>query len=103
MNPELFRNSYLGEKSVKFSIVCRYTVMFEYEDILAADAESLQKKIDYLAHTGTYRNVIDEPPILTVLSEYNNKHSRISATLTILQIPVLIMLAAFLLLLPLRQ
>ena len=97
MNPELFRNSFLGEKSVKFSIVCHYTAMFEYDDIKATDAEELQKKVDYYAHTGPYRNVIDEPPILKVLSEYNNKHSRISATLTILQIPVLIMLAAFLL------
>ncbi len=97
MNPELFRNSFLGEKSVKFSIVCHYTAMFEYDDIKATDAEELQKKVDYYAHTGSYRNVIDEPPILSVLSEYNNKHSRISATLTILQIPVLIMLAAFLL------
>ncbi|MBR6257749.1 MAG: ABC transporter permease [Lachnospiraceae bacterium] len=97
MNPELFRNSFMGEKSVKFSIVCRYTAMFEYENIKATDVERLQKSVDYYAHTGSYRNVIDEPPILEVLNEYTNKHSRISATLTILQIPVLIMLAAFLL------
>ena len=97
MNPELFRSSFLGEKSVKFSVVCRYTAMFEYEDILATDAERLKNRLDYIAHNGNYRNVIDEPPILEVLNDYSNKHSRISATLAILQVPVLIMLAAFLL------
>ena len=97
MNEELFRSSFLGEKAVKYSFVCHYTALFEYDDIKAEDVDRLQRQIDYYAHTGSYRNVIEEPPILTVLSEYSNKHSRISATLTILQIPVLIMLAAFLL------
>ncbi len=97
MNEQLFRDSFLGEKSVKFSIVCHYTAMFEYSDIRAVRAEDLKNRIDYYAHNSTYRNVIDEPPILEVLNEYGNKYSRISATLVILQVPVLIMLAAFLL------
>ncbi|MCR4642080.1 MAG: FtsX-like permease family protein [Lachnospiraceae bacterium] len=97
MNPELFRSSFTGEKAGRFSLVCRYTVMFEYEDILASDVDRLEEKTDYFAHVGKYRNVTDEPPLLEVIESYKNKHSRISATLTILQIPVLIMLAAFLL------
>ena len=97
MNPDLFREMFTGEHAVKFSLGCDYTAMFEYSDLTAKDVEPLTAVTEQYAHTGAYRKVIAEPPYLEVLNSYNNKMSRISATLTILQIPVLIMLAAFLL------
>ncbi len=97
INTNLFMNMFTGDRAGKYSIVCNYTAMFEYDDITAAEIEHLSSWTEYYVHRSSYKNVITDPPYASVLSSYNNKHSRISATLVILQIPVLIMLAAFLL------
>ncbi len=97
MNSDLFMNSFTGERAGKYSIVCNYYAMFEYKDIRAGDIENLSAWTEYYVHRSPYKNVISDPAFLSVLESYTNKHSRILATLVILQIPVLIMLAAFLL------
>lgn len=97
MNTDLFMNMFTGDNADKYTIVCNYTAMFEYEDISASSIENLSAWTEYYVHRSSYKNVISDPPYVDVIASYNNKHSRISATLVILQIPVLIMLAAFLL------
>jgi len=97
MNYDLFKTMFTGENAEKYTILCRYTSMFEYADITADRIDSISERTDYFLNRSSYTNVIAEPPFLSVIKTYNNKHLRIAATLRILQIPVLIMLAAFLL------
>ncbi|MCM1119984.1 MAG: ABC transporter permease [bacterium] len=96
MNMDLFREMFTGENAVKYTISCRYFPMFEYEDIKAEQVEGLAQATDYLTQKGPFRSTIDYPDYRDILERYMNKYSRIQATLVILQIPVLIMLGAFL-------
>lgn len=96
MNMDLFREMFTGENAIKYTISCRYFPMFEYEDIKAEQVEGLAQATDYLTQKGPFRSTIDSPDYRDLLERYMNKYSRIQATLAILQIPVLIMLGAFL-------
>lgn len=97
MNPDLFREMFTGEKAIKYSMNCYYYAMFEYEDIAASRVEHLKSWTEYYTGRSPFRSVIKKAPYADVLTNYTQKISRISATMTLLQIPVLIMLAAFLL------
>ena len=97
MNMDLFRSMFTGEKAGGFSINCYYYAMFDYNSLKASDMGRISNMMDYYLYDSDYSSVIDSPLLAELIEDYNNKHSRISATLIILQIPVLIMLAAFLL------
>jgi len=96
MNEELFRQMFTGENAKKYTITCTYYPMFEYEDIKAGQVAHLMEATDYLTEEGPFRSTADRPDYRNVLEEYTGKQGRIQATLVILQVPVLIMLAAFL-------
>ena len=96
MNMDLFRSMFTGENAKKYNISCDYFPMFEYEDIKASQVEDLIKATDYLDLESAYKSAVDTPVYRTILESYQRKQGRIQATLLILQIPVLIMLAAFL-------
>ncbi len=97
MNNDLFKSMFTGENAGKYNLVCYYDAMFEYAGMSAKDAEYLSKQTDYLAHESAYKSVIADPDYINVLDSFTRKKDRISQTLVILQIPVLVMLAAFLL------
>jgi len=97
MNPDLFHEKFAGDNAAKYIITCYYYVMFEYNDLYSGDVEKLASITEYYSERSTYKSVIATPKYLEVIKSYQNKYSRISATLVILQVPVLIMLAAFLL------
>lgn len=96
MNTDLFRKMFTGENAGKFTITCRYIPMFEYEDITAGQVAALAAETDYLKEESAFRNTIAMPAYRSILENYLDKQTRIRATLVILQVPVLIMLAAFL-------
>ena len=96
MDMELFRSMFTGENAGKYSFTCNYYPMFEYEDIKAGQVEELIAATDYLTETGPFNNTVKRPEYHDILDSYSRKQARISATLMILQIPVLIMLGAFL-------
>ncbi len=96
MDEELFRRMFTGENAERYSVTCSYFPMFEYEDIKAAQVPRLIEATKYLTEEGSFRNTVKAPDYLPVLENYMKKQGRIQATLVILQIPVLIMLAAFL-------
>lgn len=97
MKMDLFREMFTGDHAAKYKINCKYYAMFEYEDILASDVDYIVKWTDYYTEQSGYKGVLSRPLFRDVIDSYQNKYSRISATLVILQVPVLIMLAAFLL------
>ena len=97
MNEELFSQMFTGDNAKKYTINCKLYTYFEYEDMTFEQVGDLLEKTDYLTKKSKYKSVIDDPEYYPILEEYNKKVNRISATLVILQVPVLIMLAAFLL------
>ena len=96
LREDVFRRMFTGENIGKFELNCNYFPMFEYEDITAADTEALMEKTTYFAEEGPYKNTVNSINYLELLGEYNRKQNRIEATLVILQVPVLILLGAFL-------
>ena len=97
MNENLFREMFTGEKAYKYSITCQYFALFEYDSITALDVPELKAYTDYLCDESPYRNTISEPAYRDIIDGYSAKQDRIEATLFILQVPVLILLCAFLL------
>lgn len=96
MDMELFRRSFTGENAGKFTVNCSYYPMFEYKDIRASQVDTLLAATVELTEKGPFRSTMDRPAYRDILESYLNKQARIKATLMILQIPVLIMLGAFL-------
>lgn len=97
INEKVFRDYFTGDNANKYTINCNYYVFFNYEDIKSSQVDHIIERTNYLTTKSKYRSVLKEPEYYELLKEYNKKVNRISATLLILQIPVLIMLAAFLL------
>lgn len=96
MDPELFRQQFTGENAGRNTITCTYFSLFEYEDITAGQAWKLAENTDYLTEKSDYRSTLNRPDYRDILETFLNKRKRIEATLMILQIPVLVMLGAFL-------
>lgn len=96
MNTDLFRQMFTGENAYKYTITCRYFPMFEYKDITASQIAQLAEATDYLTEESAYSNTMGTPDYREILDTYMKKQTRIQATLIILQVPVLIMLGAFL-------
>lgn len=97
MNTDLFMSMFTGENAGKYNITCNYYAEFEYEDIDENNVEHILQMHDYYHNESAYRSVIKETPYKTILDSFVEKKGRISETLIILQVPVLVMLAAFLL------
>ncbi len=96
MEPELFERMFTGENAGKYTITCSYYFLFQYDDLKSSQVSDLIETTDYLTQESPYRSTFDTPAYLTLLESYQKKQSRIQATLLILQIPVLILLGAFL-------
>lgn len=98
VNMDVFREMFTTkEHAAKYNINCRFFSLFEYNDITYDQVNHIMDQTTYLTKESKYRSVIDTPEYIETLENYLRKINRISATLVILQIPVLIMLCAFLL------
>lgn len=96
MQEDLFRETFLGENATRYSITCSYYNLFEYEDITAQKADQLLEKTKYYTEESSIRKTMSEPVYKELLETYFAKRTRIEAALFILQVPVLILLCAFL-------
>lgn len=96
MNEDLFMKNFTGENAGKYTITCRYYSLFEYEDIKASQVDNLIVNTKYMDEEGSYKASISTPDYMEVLDAYKTKENRISTTLFILQVPVMLLLCAFL-------
>lgn len=96
MKEDLFREYFLGENAFKYSITCNYFDLFEYDDVTADKADYLREKTRYYVEESPIRKTMNEPAYRALLEDYYAKRTRIEAALFILQVPVLILLCAFL-------
>ncbi len=97
MNPELFAKEFTGQNAAKYTIAVSFYDLLDYSRVTAAQIERINSVTEYLCEKSAYKSVIKDPEYKSILEEYAIKKIRISATLIILQIPVLALLAAFLL------
>lgn len=93
---DVFREKFTGTNAGRYTINSLVVPMFKYENLKSSDVEKLVKDTTYYLEESPYKSVLKEPAYMTIIEDYNKKLSRISATLIILQVPVLAMLAAFL-------
>lgn len=97
MKEDLFQDTFTGKNAGKYTINANLYLLFNYEDITHEQVNNLMEQTQYLVKKSKYRSVTDDTNYYDLLDNYNQKINRISTTLLILQVPVLIMLAAFLL------
>lgn len=93
---ETFRDIFLGDRIGKYNITCNYYQLFNYKDISYTQVQDLYNTTKYLTEKSKYRSIYKTPDYQKILKEYLYKQTRISGTLKVLLIPVLILLAAFL-------
>lgn len=96
VSEKAFREYFTGERAGGFTITCNFFSLFEYEDIKAAQVNDLMEGFRWLSEESPYRNILSRPAYADILDAYSRKLNRIDATLFLLQIPVLILLGAFL-------
>lgn len=89
INEKLFRD-YFVERGTDSDVTCKYCYLFEYESMTSDDVDFL---MDALAKDpDTYK----DSSFGGVIEKFYAKKERISTTLFILQVPVMILLGAFL-------
>lgn len=96
MNQNLFREYFTGVNAEKYTITAQYFNLFEYEDIKAKQADGMSEYATWLTEESAYRSTLKSHEYKDILDSFEKKRDRIQATLFILQIPVLILLCAFL-------
>lgn len=96
MSEKLFRELFMGDYIEKYTLNGKVYALFDYQGIQYTDVPHIVEYTSYLTEKSMYRVATERPGYQNILEEYIKKETKIRATLTILQIPVLIMLAAFL-------
>lgn len=96
MQTDLFRQMFTGENAARYTITCRYLPLLDYESIRSDQVAPLAEATRFLTEESDFRSTTDRPDYQDILENYLSKQGRIRATLLILQVPVLIMLGAFL-------
>lgn len=96
MNDKLFHDLFTGENAGKYTINCNFYQQFDYESITASQVNGILAETKYMMEEGSFKTTVSRPDYYNLMETYAAKQGRIAATLQILQIPVLIMLAAFL-------
>lgn len=90
MNENLFREYFVDNNIDNYVITCCYSYLFEYEELNNADVDILLQRLE--ENSDKYQGF----SFGEVIEAFIAKRERISVALIILQIPVLVLLAAFL-------
>jgi len=88
MQEDLFREMFLGEEINRHTVGCHYCFLFEYDALEVSQIEELTAAIEEEGCEGEV--------CLELMQKYQERQGRVSTTLFILQVPVLVLLGAFL-------
>lgn len=91
-----FRKYFTGDQVGEFQITCIYFPMWEYDKLKASDVRHLADMTRYYTEESKYSSVFSVPPYLSILDNYERKQARIDTALFLLQVPIWILLGAFL-------
>ena len=92
----VFREYFTGDRAGGFQMTCIYYPMWEYDQLKAADVGHLVEMTQYYREESPYHNIFTSTPYLSILDTYGRKQARIDAALFLLQVPIWILLGAFL-------
>ena len=92
----VFREYFTGDRAGSFQITCIYFPMWEYDQLKASDERHLADMTRYFTEESEYSSTFSVPPYLSILDSYERKQARIDAALFLLQVPIWILLGAFL-------
>ena len=92
----LFTEWFRGEESRRFSVNGSWYILADCDSIRHQNAQEIKEKVSTLLSINEVGTSISAGGLHRVLGEYVAKEKKIEATLMILQIPVLALLAAFL-------
>lgn len=90
MNEKLFREYFVDNNIDNYFITCCYSYLFEYEELTNEDVDVLVQRL--AENSDKYQGF----SFGEVIDSFMAKRDRVSVTLFILQVPVLVLLAAFL-------
>lgn len=103
LNTQMFANFTVYEehfvnvdKTLITSMSADWHVQWEYEQISAEELSKHYKTYSKLASQGALKDKTEAEAFKSVISEYSSKAKQVEATLAILQIPILLLLCAFL-------
>lgn len=93
----MFASLFLGEGvESMYSLNGSWNFIWDYESIQTDDVNHILKTLDGLGRSKLLNGRIADGEYKSLLADYSSKSGRIEATLLILQIPVLLLLCAFL-------
>jgi len=93
----LFENNFLGEDvEINNSMNGKWRYIWDYEALDISQVSGLVKTMENLEKEELLKDKIKDSGYMEILDDYSNKAKRIEATLLILQVPVLLLLCAFL-------
>lgn len=94
---KVFRDHFLGKENEKrYSLTAKWNFVWNYESLEIGRASSIVKRTEQIKKTGLLQERTTDNGYMEVLEQYSNKAKRTEATLLILQVPVLLLLCAFL-------
>ncbi len=94
---ETFRNNFMREREEdNYSFHVSWNYVWDYESIKVTDVSSLTQTLSKLNRNKYLKGYIVRGGYQKILADYSNKAKRVEATLMILQMPVLLLLCAFL-------
>lgn len=94
---EVFRDCFLGSESEgQYSLSSNWNYVWDYDKLQITQVSDLTRKMNQLEKNEILKNKVSDNGYGEILSDYSSKAKRIEATLLILQMPVLLLLCAFL-------
>ena len=92
----LFDKMFRGNRMNAYSLTATWYIISDCDSLRQEDATMAKERVDSLLELDTFSKIITCDGYEEVLEEFVGKEKKINATLLILQVPVLALLAAFL-------
>lgn len=94
---DAFENHFLGEGVENmYSLGGRWSFIWDYEKLDISEVNGLLRAMNSLGRVEVLKDRVFDSGYMQILTDYSAKAARIEATLLILQVPVLVLLCAFL-------
>lgn len=96
ISEDIFTSYFLGDQSKNYNIRCNANLFIDYQSFSPDQVSNIAAVSDTLLHSKPFGSTITTMNYTDVLQSYADKSSRIEDTLFILQVPVFVLLCAFL-------
>lgn len=96
ISENVFTNDLLNYDDQSYNIQGRWYILLDYNTIKPQQVKGLIAKTkEYIEDANTFTTSLIEPEYLTILENYSLNEKKVTATLMILQVPVLVLLCSF--------